>query len=178
MRLLIVFARAYPWRSALMLGCLLLAAVAEGLGLSSILPLLGLVTEQREGGTHGELSRTVTAVLPACAGVPVKVPVGVNVSPEGSVPSNSNVRGPEPRVLSATLAAVPSRNGGSVSVRSSGSGQGSDREAPAVDAAIERCARRIAGHAELVAGARAMVERRHQQGKRNERQDAHVNRAK
>lgn len=45
MRLLIVFARAYPWRSLLMLGCLLLAAVAEGIGLSTLLPLLSLATE-------------------------------------------------------------------------------------------------------------------------------------
>jgi ATP-binding cassette, subfamily C, bacterial len=49
MRLLIVFARAYPWRSLLMLGCLLLAAVAEGIGLSTLLPLLSLATETGAG---------------------------------------------------------------------------------------------------------------------------------
>lgn len=49
MRLLIVFARMYPWRSLLMLGCLLLAAVAEGIGLSTLLPLLSLATETNVG---------------------------------------------------------------------------------------------------------------------------------
>ena len=45
MRLLLVFARTYPWRSLVMLGCLLLAAIAEGIGLSTLLPLLSLATE-------------------------------------------------------------------------------------------------------------------------------------
>lgn len=44
MRLLSIFARAYPGRSAAMLACLLLAALVEGVGLSSMLPLLGIVT--------------------------------------------------------------------------------------------------------------------------------------
>ncbi len=51
MRLLIVFARAYPWRSLSMLGCLLLAAVVEGIGLSTLLPLLSLATEA-DAGLH------------------------------------------------------------------------------------------------------------------------------
>lgn len=49
MRLLIVFARAYPWQSFIMLGCLLLAAVAEGVGISSLLPLLSLATSTGVG---------------------------------------------------------------------------------------------------------------------------------
>lgn len=48
MRLFLYFARMYPKRSLLMVGCLLLGALAEGLGLSSILSLLTLTTE---GGT-------------------------------------------------------------------------------------------------------------------------------
>jgi len=40
-----IFVRAYPWHSATVLGCLLLAALAEGAGLSSLLPLLGLATQ-------------------------------------------------------------------------------------------------------------------------------------
>ena len=40
MRLFLYFARAYPLATALMLGCLLLAAVAEGVGLSTLLPVL------------------------------------------------------------------------------------------------------------------------------------------
>jgi ATP-binding cassette subfamily C protein len=63
MRLLTVFARAYPWRTALMLGCLVLAAVAEGLGLSSILPLLGLITDRESGAADNQISRTVETVL-------------------------------------------------------------------------------------------------------------------
>ncbi|HVO24357.1 MAG TPA: ABC transporter ATP-binding protein [Candidatus Margulisiibacteriota bacterium] len=43
MRLLRIFARAYPWRTAVMLGCLLLAGLAEGASLAGLLPLLGIV---------------------------------------------------------------------------------------------------------------------------------------
>lgn len=42
MRLLRVFARAYPWRTAVMVGCLLLAGLAEGAGLAGLLPLLAM----------------------------------------------------------------------------------------------------------------------------------------
>jgi ATP-binding cassette, subfamily C, bacterial len=45
MRLVFIFVRAYPWRSATVLICLLLAALAEGAGLSSLLPLFGLATQ-------------------------------------------------------------------------------------------------------------------------------------
>ncbi|MGE0822390.1 MAG: ABC transporter ATP-binding protein [Candidatus Binatia bacterium] len=44
MELLLSFARAYPRQSILMMICLLLATVAEGLGFSSVLPLLTLAT--------------------------------------------------------------------------------------------------------------------------------------
>jgi ATP-binding cassette subfamily C protein len=70
MRLLIVFARAYPWRSAVMLVSLLLAAIAEGVGLSSMLPLLDLVTEAQGKGavaapdiSGSTLERVVVATL-------------------------------------------------------------------------------------------------------------------
>jgi ATP-binding cassette, subfamily C, bacterial len=65
MRLLIVFARTYPWRSLLMLGCLLLAAIAEGIGLSTLLPLLSLATEAgaglhpAEGHKHSQLEQVI-----------------------------------------------------------------------------------------------------------------------
>ena len=45
MRLVFIFARAYPWRSATVFVCLLLAALASGAGLSSFLPLFGLATQ-------------------------------------------------------------------------------------------------------------------------------------
>lgn len=51
MKLLLYFARTYPRRTALMLGCLLLSAIAEGIGLSSLLPLLGLVAKPHNGGS-------------------------------------------------------------------------------------------------------------------------------
>lgn len=60
MRLLLVFARAYPWQSFVMLGCLLLATVAEGIGLSSLLPLfslaakVGMGAQAEPGGTGGQ----------------------------------------------------------------------------------------------------------------------------
>ncbi|MGE0681497.1 MAG: hypothetical protein AB7P69_11460 [Candidatus Binatia bacterium] len=44
MRLLLLFARTYPHRTCIVLLCLFLAALAEGIGLSSLLPLLGLAT--------------------------------------------------------------------------------------------------------------------------------------
>jgi ATP-binding cassette subfamily C protein len=55
MRLLFFFARTYPRQTSLMLGCLLLSAVAEGIGLSSLLPLLGLAVQVNVGSqaAHG-----------------------------------------------------------------------------------------------------------------------------
>ena len=50
MRLLRVFARAYPWRTAAMLSCLLLAGLAEGASLSGLLPLLGMAA----GGANAD----------------------------------------------------------------------------------------------------------------------------
>lgn len=44
MRLLRVFARAHPYRTAVMLGCLSLAGLAEGASLSGLLPLLTMGT--------------------------------------------------------------------------------------------------------------------------------------
>ena len=43
-----------------MLGCLLLAAVAEGIGLSTLLPVLGLVTATPAGGAGGTLAKGVS----------------------------------------------------------------------------------------------------------------------
>lgn len=44
MRVLVVFARQYPGRSLLMLGALILASFAEGLGISGLLPLMNMST--------------------------------------------------------------------------------------------------------------------------------------
>jgi len=50
-----VFARAYPWRTGVMLGCLLLAGLAEGASLAGLLPLLGMAAGglRVEGGGAG-----------------------------------------------------------------------------------------------------------------------------
>jgi len=79
-RILFVFARAYPARSAIMLVCLLLAGVAEGVGLSSLLPLLTLAT--RETGAPADagsaLERQVHAALAAVGLEPrIEVLLGV-----------------------------------------------------------------------------------------------------
>lgn len=54
MRLLILFSRSYPRKSAFMLMALLFAGLAEGVGLTTLLPLLSTVAEQaHEGGVAG-----------------------------------------------------------------------------------------------------------------------------
>ena len=42
MKLMLTFFRAYPWQTVVMLAALLLAGVAEGIGLSALLPLLNI----------------------------------------------------------------------------------------------------------------------------------------
>ncbi len=61
MRLVLVFARAYPARTAVMLVCLLLAGVAEGVSVSSALPLIGLAAGPGAAGAP--------AAAPDAAGV-------------------------------------------------------------------------------------------------------------
>lgn len=72
MRLLITFARTYPLHSAIMLLALLLAGLAEGFGLSALLPLLGGLSgtglEQESAVSSGDSSRVayfVTRVITA-----------------------------------------------------------------------------------------------------------------
>lgn len=62
MQLLLVFARAYPARSAIMLVCLLAAAIAEGVGFSSLLPLLSMVGEVAEGAEKAANATAITAI--------------------------------------------------------------------------------------------------------------------
>jgi ATP-binding cassette subfamily C protein len=44
------FTRAYPWQSVTVLGCLLVAGVMEGLGISAVVPLLSLVLRGEDAG--------------------------------------------------------------------------------------------------------------------------------
>ncbi|HVO83557.1 MAG TPA: ABC transporter ATP-binding protein [Syntrophobacteria bacterium] len=64
MRILIAFARAYPWQSLIMATALLLSGVVEGLGLSALLPLLALASgEDAFGGKSIAIKRTVHQAL-------------------------------------------------------------------------------------------------------------------
>lgn len=84
MRLLLVFARAYPLRSAIALFALLVAGLAEGLGLTTLLPLFTTALDGRDGATPEQLSiagsgtdEVVTTVL---ARVGLSPTLGVLVS--------------------------------------------------------------------------------------------------
>ena len=59
MRSVLVFARAYPARSAIMLVCLLLAGLAEGISLSSGVPLISLVANPATAGAPGASGNAV-----------------------------------------------------------------------------------------------------------------------
>lgn len=64
MRVLVVFARQYPGRTLLMLGALLLAGLAEGLGMSGVLPLLNLTTAGSPSGSEtSPVERAVTSIV-------------------------------------------------------------------------------------------------------------------
>lgn len=71
MRLMLSFFRAYPWQTALMLVALLLSGLAEGVGLSALLPLLNIalgpeVASMMPGAgsaSQNEFERTVLDVL-------------------------------------------------------------------------------------------------------------------
>ena len=69
MRLLISLARKYPWQSVIMLLALLLAGIAEGIGLSALLPLVSTAVGSQAGSVPGAsaggsgLEKTVTEIL-------------------------------------------------------------------------------------------------------------------
>jgi ATP-binding cassette, subfamily C, bacterial len=71
MRLMLHFFRAYPGQTAIMLVALLLAGIAEGIGLSALLPLMNIAISNDAGnaaaggpsGTPNEFERLVTSTL-------------------------------------------------------------------------------------------------------------------
>jgi ATP-binding cassette subfamily C protein len=71
MHLMLTFFRAYPWQTLVMLVALLLAGVAEGIGLSALLPLLNIAikNDATQAGTdptappENEFERLVTDIL-------------------------------------------------------------------------------------------------------------------
>jgi len=80
MGLLRVFAFAYPRRTAIMVGCLLLAGVAQGVSVSSLLPLLTLIAGDGSADTS-PIGRAVASGLqflhlPPTAGVLLALIVG------------------------------------------------------------------------------------------------------
>jgi len=62
MRVFLYFVRAYPWQSLAVLICLLVAAVMEGVGISTLLPLLTLATGSEDSG-GGALEEGVRAAF-------------------------------------------------------------------------------------------------------------------
>lgn len=64
MRVLLVFARQYPGRSLLMLAALILGSLAEGLGISGLLPLMNM-TPAGPAGPHepSKVEHAVTSVV-------------------------------------------------------------------------------------------------------------------
>jgi len=57
MHLMLTFFRAYPWQTIIMLVALLLAGIAEGIGLSALLPLLNIAIKndaRQSGGQQAE----------------------------------------------------------------------------------------------------------------------------
>lgn len=73
MKLLLIFSRSNPWRSALVLVSLVLAAVAEGFGLSTLLPLLSLASRQ-PASEHSALGSIMEPLL-SYAGLHPSTPV-------------------------------------------------------------------------------------------------------
>ena len=63
MRVLLEFGRSHPWRSIVTLACLLLAGVAEGIGLSSLFPVLELAIPPDEARAPSEFAETVRHTL-------------------------------------------------------------------------------------------------------------------
>lgn len=73
MRLLLTFSRSDPWRSLLVLASLVLAAAAEGFGLSTLLPLISLAG-RHPTADHSALGRVMGPLL-AYAGLHPSTPV-------------------------------------------------------------------------------------------------------
>jgi len=77
MKLFIAFSRAYHAQSALVLGALVLASAFEGLGLTTLLPLLGAPAGGAAGGAQSGVGGLVTRAL---GGIGLTPTVGVLLS--------------------------------------------------------------------------------------------------
>jgi ATP-binding cassette subfamily C protein len=63
MRILLHFARAYPWQSLIVLLCLILAALLEGIGLSTVVPLMAVLTQGGVAEDPSAMERTALSAL-------------------------------------------------------------------------------------------------------------------
>jgi ATP-binding cassette subfamily C protein len=84
MRLLLTLVRAYPWRTALALIAILFAGIADGAGISALLPLLKLVTSEKTGergvlqpDADEEMSSVEVFVINALNSVGLEATIGV-----------------------------------------------------------------------------------------------------
>lgn len=78
MRLIVTFARAYPRASLLLLAALVLAGLAEGIGLTTLLPLLSAVVDAGSGsGGAGEASGANRVVTEALGAIGLEPTIGI-----------------------------------------------------------------------------------------------------
>ncbi len=84
MRLLITLVRTYPKHTTIMVACLLLAGILDGIGLSMLLPLLGIAVKTQSGS--GTVSAETThAVAPALERLVLNGLSAVGISPTTGV---------------------------------------------------------------------------------------------
>ena len=81
MRLMLTFFRAYPGQTMIMLVALLLAGIAEGIGLSALLPLLNIAikNEKDAAGQHipqNDFERVVIDILQDAGITPIAIGEG------------------------------------------------------------------------------------------------------
>ena len=81
MQLMLTFFRAYPWRTLIMLLALMFAGVAEGIGLSALLPLLNMAIRHDTSGnpnaTPAEPNQFELAVTEALGKLGIEPSIGV-----------------------------------------------------------------------------------------------------
>ncbi|MGD8673536.1 MAG: ABC transporter ATP-binding protein [Thiogranum sp.] len=81
MRLMLTFFRAYPGQTVIMLIALLLAGIAEGMGLSALLPLLNIAVKSSAGaGQHEPQNEFERVVVEALHHIGITPSVGVLLS--------------------------------------------------------------------------------------------------
>ncbi len=62
MKLLYNFLRIYPWKSAIALIAMLFAGLAEGFGISTFLPLLGIAIDRSTGPSAAQASESASGL--------------------------------------------------------------------------------------------------------------------